>query len=1081
MKKFLFLFLLLISGLLQQAWAQNRTISGKVVDRATNQSLPGVTVLVKGTSIGTSSNADGGYSLSVPSTATTLTYSFIGYATQEQTLGSSNTIDVTLATDAKQLNEVVVTALGVERTRNSLAYSATQVEGKDITVARNPNAINGLSGKVAGLAITQSNTLGGSSNVVIRGTKSLFGNNQALFVVDGVPISNANTNTTDQQTSGTGYDYGNAAADINPDDIASTTVLKGAAATALYGERASNGVILITTKKGRKGMNVTINSGVTVGKIDKSTFIKYQKKYGGGYGKYYGPNGDAYFNIDASGTPVVPSSEDASYGAPFDPSLLVRQWGSYTPGSPTFGQTTPWVAASNDPSTFFETSVSTLNSVTVDGGNESGTFKLGYTNNVERGVLPNSRINKDIVNFGGSLNLTPKLTTSANINFTRLVGLGRYGTGYGSENLMTNFRQWWETNVDIKELKDAYFRDQTNATWNLNSPQNGDFSPIFWNNPYFVRYKNYENDARYRTFGNVATTYKFTDWFNVLGRVTLDSYDEIQEERSALGSTQSSYVPYYSRFNHTYREFNFDLIGNFKKAITENFSFQGLIGANMRRIYDQSIFASTNGGLALPDLYALTNTVSPLIPPTETDTRVGVDGIFASTTFGYRDRVFLDLTVRRDKSTTLITGNNSFVYPAASLGYVFSESFHESAPWLSYGKARLSYAAVGAGAQALSLYNSYRQNPALGDAAIAVLPRTKNNPDLVPERTRSGEAGLEFAFLENRLGLEGAYYQTNTVNQIIPLRISTATGYNARYVNSGEVRNRGVELTAFVVPVRTDNFNWRISANWTRNRNEVLSLFNGVDNIVLATYQGGVSSNATVDQAFGSLRGTDYVYLNGQRVVGPNGQYKQTGPNSVIGDPNPLWRGGVTNTISYKGLSLNFLIDVRQGGQVFSLDRYYGLATGLPVETAGINDLGNESRLPVVRNPDGTYAPTSGGIIQPGVKEDGTPNTVRVSNTNFGLYGYRRQPNAAFVYDASYVKLREVALSFSFPKALMTRLGFVKGADFSIIGRNLWILHKNLPDADPEEIASSGNLGLGYQGGAYPTTRTVGANLRLSF
>ncbi|WP_046244488.1 SusC/RagA family TonB-linked outer membrane protein, partial [Hymenobacter terrenus] len=976
-------------------------------------------------------------------------------------------------TDTKQLNEVVVTALGVERTRNSLAYSATQIEGGDITVARNPNAINGLSGKVAGLNIQQTNTLGGSSNVVIRGTKSLFGNNQALFVVDGVPISNDNTNTRDQRTGRSGYDYGNAAADINPDDIASTTVLKGAAATALYGERAANGVILITTKKGRTGLNVTLNSGVTVGRVDKSTFIKYQKEYGGGYGAYYGPDADAYFNQLGDGTLVVPTSEDASYGGRFDPNLLVRQWGSFTPGSPTFGQATPWVTAANDPSTFFKTAISSLNSVTIDGGTEKGTFKLGYTNSIERGTLPNSKIVKDIINFGASLNLTPKLTTSATVNFSRVNGLGRYGTGYGSENLMTNFRQWWQTNVDIKEQKDAYFRDKTNATWNFASPESGNFSPIYWNNPYFVRYENYENDSRYRTFGNVAATYKITDWFNVLGRVTLDSYDEQQEERAALGSTKASYPSYYRRFNRSYREINYDLIGNFTKNFSENFSFRGLIGTNVRRQYIKSIDASTNGGLALPNLYALTNTVNPLVAPIETDVSIGVDGVFASTTFGYRDRVYLDLTVRRDKSTTLALANNSFVYPSASLGYVFSESLRESTPWLSYGKVRVNYAEVGQGATPRSLYDFFYQRPALGSAAIASVPATKNNPDLVPERTRSGELGIETAFLNSRLGLEATYYQQNTTNQIIPLNISTATGYNFRYVNSGEVRNRGIELTGFVVPIQTDNFNWKVSANWSRNRNEVLSLFEGVDNIVVATYQAGITSNATVGQPFGVLRGTDFVYLNGQREVGANGRYLRTADaNRPIADPNPKWRGGLTNTISYRGISLNFLIDVRQGGQVFSLDRYYGLATGLQPETAGLNDLGNPSRLPIAQG---------GGVILPGVKADGTPNDIRTSNTNFGLYGYSRNPDAAFVYDASFVKLREVALSYALPKSLTSRLGFVKGADISIIGRNLWIIHKNLPDADPEDSLGSGNLGLGYQVGAYPTTRTLGANLRLSF
>lgn len=1076
MKKLFLLSLALLLGVLH-AFAQEKIITGRVTDQANGQGLPGVTVLLKGTSTGTQTDPQGAFSLSLPATATdqsVLVFSFIGYGTIEKVIGTDTNLNISLGTDTKQLGEVVVTALGVERTRNSLAYSATQIEGGDITVARNPNAINSLSGKIAGLSIQQSNTLGGSSNVVIRGTKSLFGNNQALFVIDGVPISNANTNTLDQRTGRSGYDYGNAAADINPDDIATTTVLKGAAATALYGERAANGVIMITTKKGRKGLGVTINSGVTAGRIDKSTFIKYQKKYGAGYGQYYNDE-TGYFNTtnpDGTGDLVVPTSEDASYGAPFDPNLMVYQWGAYTPGSPTFGKKTPWVAAKNDPSSFFKTAVSTLNSVIIDGGGDNGTFKLGYTNNVEHGTLPNSRVTKDIVNFGATLNMTSKLTVGSNVNFTRVSGLGRYGSGYGSENLMTNFRQWWQTNVDIKEQEEAYNRDHTNATWNLQSPQNGDNSPIFWNNPYWVRYENYEQDRRFRTFGNVMANYKVADWFDVMGRVTLDSYDEQQEERSALGSTLSSYPSYYSRYNHTYREANFDLIGTFKKSFSEDFSFQGLIGANMRRQYDKSIRSITNGGLALPNLYALTNTVSPLVAPQETDISTGVDGIFVSTTFGYRDRLYLDLTARRDKSTTLKKGNNAFTYPSASLGYVFSEDLQETLPWLSYGKARVNYAEVGQGATAQSLYDYYFQRPGIGNAAIATLPAIKNNPDLKPERTKSQEAGIDLAFLDTRLGLEVTYYQQNTQDQIIPLKISTAAGYTSRYVNSGEVRNRGFEVQAFVTPVKNENVSWTIRGNWTRNRNEVLSLFNGVDNIVLADYQGGISSNATVGEAFGVLRGSDYVYTNGQKTVGSNGRYLRTEGNSVIADPNPKWRGGITNVVSYQNISLNFLIDIKQGGQVFSLDRYYGLATGLQPETADKNDLGNESRLPIA---DG------GGIILDGVKENGEKNTTRVSNTNYGSFGYARNtPNAAFVYDASFVKLREVSLNYTLPQGLMSRVG-VKGADISVVGRNLWIIHKNLPDADPEDGLSSGNLGQGYQSGAYPTTRTLGVNLRLSF
>ena len=1069
MKKTLLLFLLLVSGLLQQAWAQDRTISGKVTDRSTNQGLPGVTILAKGTTVGTSSNTDGAYSLSVPAGAKALVFSFIGYASQEQVIGASNTIDLALAVDAKQLNEVVVTALGVERTRNSLAYSATQIEGNDITVARNPNAVNSLSGKVAGLTIQQNNTMGGSTNVIIRGTKSLFGNNQALFVVDGVPISNSTSNSRDAATGRGGYDYGNVASDINPDDIATTTVLKGAAATALYGERAANGVILITTKKGRAGrIGVNVNSGVTFGRFDKSTFVKYQKEYGAGYGAYYGPDEDAFFNKLPDGTLVVPTSEDASYGGRFDPNLKVRQWDSFTPGSPTFGQTTPWVAAANDPSTIFKTAVSTLNSITVDGGSETATFKLGYANNDERGILPNSRITKNIVNLAGSFNVTPRLTASAAVNYSRVTGLGRYGTGYFSDNLMGNFRQWWQTNVDIKEQETAYNRNQTNATWNYASPETGNLSAIYWNNPYFTRYQNFENDSRNRTFGNVAATYKFANWFNVLGRVSADTYDEQQEERAQVGSVG---LPFYSRFNRTSREYNYDLIGNFTANITPDFSFRGLIGTNVNRINTTSVFGTTNGGLVVPSLYSLSNSVDPVSPPTETDISIGRDGVFASTTFGFRERVFLDLSVRRDKSTTLPTGRNSYVYPSAALGYVFSEDLKDKTPWLSYGKVRANYAQVGSGAQARSVFDIYTKPTAFGSVPLFSQPLTKNNPDLKPETTRSLELGIEASFLNNRVGFDATVYQSNTIDQIIPVNISTATGYNARFVNSGEVRNRGIELSGFVTPVQTGNFTYRINANWTHNQNQVISLVDGTDNIQLATYQGGISTNATVGRPFGVLRGSDFVYLNGQKVVGPRGYYMQQDNQDIV-NPNARWRGGVTNTVTYKSVSLSFLLDIRSGGQIFSLDRYYGLATGVSPETTELNDKGNPSRLPIAEG---------GGVILPGVLADGTPNTRRVSNTNFGLYGYRRNPAAGFVYDASFVKLREVALTFGLPKSMLSRMTAVKAVDFSIVGRNLWIIHKNTPYSDPEDGLGAGNLAQGYQSGSYPSVRTLGANLRLSF
>jgi len=1071
MKHFSLLLVFLLSCLWHQATAQDRNISGRVTDRTNGQGLPGVTVVVKGTTLGTSTNSDGAFALSVPTSATTLTFSFVGYSTIEQPIGNGTNINVALATDTKQLGEVVVTALNVERTRNSLSYSATVVEGQQITAARNPNAINGLSGKVAGVQVRQSNTMGGSTNILIRGTKSITGNNQPLFVVDGVPISNANTNTSGQQTGGGGYDYGNAAADINPDDIATMTILKGAAATALYGERAGNGVVLITTKKGRQGLGVTINAGITGGRIDKSTFIKYQKEYGAGYGPTFGQR-----DIDGDGTIDLYNqlNADASAGPRFDPNLQVFQWNAFVPGTANFGKKTAWVAAENDPSTFFQTALTLNNSITIDGGNDKGTFKLGYNSVRDKGILPNSQVNKNVINFAGSLNLTPRLVASASVNFSEVDGKGRYGTGYSgaySENLMTNFRQWWQTNVDMKEQKQAYEFSGNNASWNIISPTNS--AARYWNNPYWSRAKNFETDARYRTFGNVALTYKATDWFSVLGRVTLDSNDDLQEERLAYGAVG---VPGYSRYNRTAREANFDLIGTFKANIVENLSFTGLIGANMRRESFKSIRATTNGGLVIPDLYTLSNTVSSLIPPTEVEQRRGVDGVFANATFGYRNMVFLDLTARRDQSSTLPSGNNAYFYPSAALGFVFSELTKESAPWLSYGKVRANYAEVGNGAPIYSIADSYDKPTSFGNVALFSVPSTKNNPALKPERTKSTEIGVEASFLNSRIGLEANVYQSNSINQIIPINVSTATGYSFRYVNAGTIRNRGIELTGYVTPFRNDNVTWTINANFTKNQNRVVELFEGSDNIVLASYQGGVSSNATVGKAYGSIRGSNFVYLNGQRVVQADGYYaKSATVNEEIANPNPNWTGGLSNTVSYKGVSLYFLVDVRQGGQIFSLDRSYGLDTGLTPETAGLNDLGNPSRNTIANG---------GGVIFAGVQADGTPNTVRADNSTlegYTAYGTSVNPSAAFVYDASFVKLREVSLSYSLPKSLVNKVGGLRGVDFSIVGRNLWIIHKNLPDADPEDAVSSGNAGQGYSTGAYPAVRTVGANIRLSF
>jgi TonB-linked SusC/RagA family outer membrane protein len=1066
----LFTVLMLLCTL---AFGQTRTVTGTVRDENGNP-IPFASVTISGTQTGTTADANGNYSINMKQNGK-LTFTATGYQTQTITPGS-NTLNLSLNRGESNLQEVVVTtALGLRRNKNTLPYAAQTIKGEDVSQTRSSNFVSGLSGKVSGVEIRQGNAMGASTNVVIRGTKSLLNSNQAMFVVDGVPIDNSNTSTDNTKTGRGGFDYGSAAADINPDDIESLTVLKGAAATALYGSRAANGVVMVTTKKGRRGLGITVNSGVTVGAIDKSTYAKYQKEYGADYtpGKDGYGSPDKYFwyfdvNGDGVKDEVVPTTEDASYGAKFDPNRLVYHWDAFDAASPYYKTARPWVAAENDPVSFFEKAVSTNNSVSIDGGNDKGSFKLGYTRNEEKGVLPNSKLLKNLVNFGSTYKLTDELTAAGSINFSNIQGKGRYGTGYDDWNVNQQFRQWWQTNVDIKELKEAYFRNRQNITWNWADPsKTSGLYPIYSDNPYFARYENYEQDSRYRYFGNASLTYTPTSWLNILGRVSLDSYDELLEERFAVGSNATSS---YKRFNRTFREYNYDLMASFNKDINEDFNLKAVLGTNIRRTKVNSISAATNGGLVVPGLYSLAMSKNPINAPTEVAEAIATDGYFGSITLGYKEYLTLDATARQDRASTLPKDNNSYFYPSISGSFLFSK-FLSRYNWLSSGKLRANYAQVGNNAPWGSLQDVYDKPNPFGTATLFSLPNIKNNRELEPETTKSYEFGLEASFLRSRLGFDVTYYNTKSIDQIIPVSVSFATGYSSKYVNAGTVVNKGVELSIYATLVQTSNFSWTTNINWTSNRNKVVALYDSSKNLQVASFQGGVSINATLDQPYGTIQGKTWQTLDGERLVGSNGRYAITSTtDNVIGNINPDWTGGIYNTFKYKNLSLGFLVDVRKGGDVFSLDLYYGMATGLYPETAGLNDLGNPSRNTVANG---------GGVIMDGVTADGKPNTKRVENV-YGTYGYSYNPAANFVYDASYVKLREANITYSFPESVVSKLKLFKGVDLSIIGRNLWIIHKNLPYSDPEENLTSGNA-QGYQSGAYPTTRTIGANLKLKF
>jgi TonB-linked SusC/RagA family outer membrane protein len=1053
--------------------AQAQTVSGTVTSVEEGTGLPGVNVVIKGTAVGTVTDADGRFSISAPSDAT-LVFTFIGLASQEVPINGRSTLSVSMAQDIQQLSEVVVTALGIERNKNELPFAAQEVRGDEVTRNRQSNFVNALSGKIAGVDIKTNNNMGGSTNVVIRGYSSITNNNQALFVIDGIPVSNANTNTAAQRGGAVGTDYGNAAADINPDNIASVNVLKGAAATALYGSRAANGVIMITTKKGRKNsLDVVVNSGVTWGTIDKTTFARYQKEYGAGYALTF----PGTLNLDDGVLPHVHYQADASFGPKYE-GQMVYQWDALDPFHPNYRKATEWKFAENGPDTYYETSVNSNQSVLVSGGTDKAIFKLGYTRTDEKGILPNSKLDKNMFNFTASYDVTSKLKIEGSANFTQVKGLGRFGTGYSGGNPNQAFRQWWATNVDIKQQREAYFRNRQNITWNWNGTAGT--GPIYMDNPYWTRYENYSNDTRDNFFGYVSATYKVLDWLEVLGRVGTNTTTDFQEERIAVGSAA---LARYARFNRTFIETNYDLMLSINRQLSDDFLLRGLIGTNLRRSELNSIRASTNGGLAVPRLYSLSNTRNPMNPPDEEFERVGVDGIFASATLGYKDLVFLDLTARQDKSTTLPADNNTYFYPAAGISFKFSQLIE--ANWLSHAKAFVNYAEVGNDAPALSVLNAYAKPTAIGNVPQFSLPSTRNNETLKPERSKNIEAGIDADFFDGRFGFDFTWYRQNTYDQIIPVTLTTATGYSAKFVNSGEVENKGIEISAFVVPLKTNNFSWTVNMNFTRNRNKVLSLFGEGDqtvtNVPIQTFQGGVSINAAVGQPYGVIRGTDFVYTNGQRTVNAAGYYMAT-PSSanIIGNPNPDWLAGINNMFKYKNVSLSFLLDMRYGGDIFSLDQFYGDGSGLYEETAGLNHLGNPKRSLVAEG---------GGVVLPGVKQDGTPNDIRAANHNGSgstAYGYVANsgggmPRAYYVYDASFVKLRELALTYSLPSSIVSRLGAIRNIDVSAVGRNLWIIHKNMKYSDPEESLSSGNANGGYQSGAYPAVRTYGFNVRFTF
>ncbi|OAZ04564.1 TonB-dependent receptor SusC precursor [Flavobacterium succinicans] len=1071
---------------------QKIKVTGKVTDVA-GMPIPGANVTEKGTKNSTHTDFEGKFSIEVANTDAKVVISYIGMITQELPV-STTFMNVRLQVTTTELNTIVVTALGIKKEKKALGYASQELKGTDLSAgATSGNFLNDLSGKAAGVYIRKNTNFGGSTNVVSRGIKNLTGNNQMLIVIDGMPINNSTVNSsTASQGAKNTYDYGNAAMDINPDDIESINVLKGAAAAALYGWQAGNGVIMISTKKGKagKGIGVTVSSEFSVNTVDQHTFPVYQNKYGQGYGPSYdaagnpkgipvGPTG-AFFTIDKNGNQVVTTTDDASYGVAFDPNLSVFTWESYTPYSPKYGQKSAWQAAKNGPISFFQTATTFNNSISLEDANEQTNFVLNYTNYKETGILPNSELKKNNASIKLNHKFTDKLSASVFANYMTQNTIGRNSSGYTGDNVTGWFRQWWATNADLQSLKEVYENSGgKNISWLMADPANGNTAPKTMDNPYFTRYNNYQSDRRNRFIGYGQLDYKITDWLSASGKASIDSYSELREERKATGSINGSFgisragvSSGYQKYVGTFTEQNYQFILTFKKKLGENLSINALAGVNTLRTASNSTLASTDGGLIIPGIYALSNSVNPSPFPAETENNSAVNSAYTSFSLGYKDFLFVEGTVRNDAFSTLPKGNNALNTFSTSASYVFTK--HLNLGWLSFGKVRGSYAENPQGSIDLySLTDVYDKNNPFGSNQIYSKPNRSSNPDLRPVKTTTEELGLEMQFLHKRVGFDVSIYKSLSKDQIFPVDYSTATGISSRYVNAGSVENKGVEVQLNMTPLQTKDFSWDIFVNWSKNKNTLVSLAPGIETLSIGGFQG-IGIVAKVGHPYGDIVGKDYVYAADGQKITENGLYVMTTTtNNVIGNITPDWIGGVRNKFTYKQVSFGFLIDMQHGGDLYSLDQAYGQHTGLYESTAGYNELGNP-----VRN---TLA-NGGGLILPGVNKDGTPNTTRTPRPEVAgsIYGYKANPEKAYIYDASFIKLREVNFTYTFPSKFVSKMELTD-LRISLVGSNLWIIDKNLPDADPESGVSAGNLSSGYSGGSLPSTRNIGFNLTLKF
>jgi TonB-linked SusC/RagA family outer membrane protein len=1053
------------SDISEQTGQQKKSVSGKVTN-ASGVTLPGVSVVVKGTTYGVNTDSNGNFSLTNTPENAILKFSFIGMKTQEIAVNNRTSINVVLAEETIGVEEVVVTALGIGRQKKALGYSVQDVNNEQLAEVKPLNAVNALSGKVAGVQITNATgAVGGASRIVIRGESS-FTNSQPLWVVDGTPFINFDSDKGPMD----GADFGNGALDIDPGNIESISVLKGANAAALYGSRGANGVILVTTKRGlkSKGFGVEVSSSLTV---DAFPYLPYyQNKYGGG------ANGSEFdwkkYNVDnktnlsyqdysllrgykyVNGSSGVNDGTPSSWGPRLDIGLMLPQFDSPLDAN---GQrtATPWISHPNNVSDFYETGVTTDNSVSFSKAGDMGSMRAYFNDNRVKGTLPNTDYRKNTFGFNSDMKLHERLKLSSNITYVinasdNLPSQGYYGDAPNSPQSGVTFMP---RQVDIKPLKENW-----NTLMPSGMPYN--FGAGETPNPYLQAH-NTNSRERNRLFGNVSLDLKLADWLTLRGRAGTDYY---YENRKTISLALTYRATDGSGLNGTFNESNimglesnFDLLAMFDKKFGD-IRIDGTMGGNLMRARTDIKTISAND-LTVPDFFTIGN-AKGVQGVSQFESKKETHSVFGSFNASYKNYLFLAVTARNDWSSTLPPDEWSYFYPSFSLGFVFTDAFKIDSQILSYGKLRAGRAKVGRDTSPYMLQPTFQAVGGLWKGnGIYSLPGTLPNEALKPEESISTEIGAEFKFFQNRLGLDISYYNARNVNQILNVSVPSASGYSAVMINAGEIQNKGIEIILNATPLKTKYFSWNVDLNYAKNKNIVNELYADLETYRMSAMWAS-SIEARPGQSYGTIIGTAYRRdANGNILVTAAGRLLRDA-NKEVGNITPDWVGGITNTFRYKNFSLRVLIDAKIGGDFVAGTMRWG-SSALKFSAEG--NLREEGR------------------IWDAIKPDGKVNDIRIAPSAWvGDFAGTVQN---WVMDGSYIKLREVSLGCNLPQKNLGKVGnYINSIRFSLIGRNLAILYRsNIYGIDPEVGSGSGIAGLGYEQMTVPACRNIGGRITFSF